>query len=263
MKFYDAVAMKNLPPPEWIIQEMIQRNSHVLFYGPSGAGKSFIALEMAFALAAQDGTIFTPCARWIIVYVVAEGISGFGVRIKAWEEARGHKLNGEHDLWFYGDALQVANRKDVSHFIDEIKRQFPGQVLMVIIDTLARGAVGLEENSAKDMGLFVDGTEQIRKQLDCTVLVVHHSTKSQPDKERGSGTLYAAADTVISVKERNRDLIFECRKQKNSERFMPIKLHLYGREHSCTVERLDSEPLERTLQCTDKGLECCISLQNI
>ena len=246
MKFYDPEDMKNLPAPEWIIDEMIQRNSTVLFYGPSGAGKSFITLEMAFALAAQDSTIFMPCARGVIIYVVAEGIAGFGVRIKAWEAARSHKLNGESNLWFYGDALQIAQPKELGKFINKVEEEFGHEsVLMVIIDTVARSAVGLEENSAKDMGLFVDGMEKIRKAFDCTVLVVHHSTKSQPDKERGSGTLYAAVDTAISVKTNGEQMVFQCRKQKNWQTFENIYLNLAVNGESCTVERCYRQKKEK------------------
>ena len=239
MKFYDTEQMKNLPAPEWILDKVIQRNSTALLFGPSGAGKSFIALEVAFALAAQDNTIFDPSAKGVIIYIVAEGLSGFGVRIKAWERARKHKLNGESNLWFYGDALQIAQPKELSTFIGAINEEFGDErILMVVVDTVARAAVGLDENSAKDMGLFVDGMETIRKAFDCTVLVVHHSTKSAPDKERGSGALYAAVDTAISVKEVNSKIIFQCRKQKNSEPFAKMQLKLSSDGESCSIQRV-------------------------
>ena len=55
----------------------------------------------------------------------------------------------------------------------------------MVIDTLARTSAGLEENSAKDMGVYINNCYKIRdaaREGGATVLVVHHTgtTPSAP-----------------------------------------------------------------------------------
>ena len=72
-------------------------------------------------------------------------------------------------------------------------------VRWVIVDTLARAMAGMEENSAKDMGIAVAGIEAIAVALDCAVTAVHHSGKDQSRGERGSTAFRAAAEASIEV----------------------------------------------------------------
>ncbi len=83
----------------------------------------------------------------------------------------------------------------MSEFIGLIQKHQP---VLVIIDTLARSAVGVEENSAKEMGGFIGACDALRMALQTSVLVVHHTGKS--GDIRGSTALYGAADSVLSVK---------------------------------------------------------------
>jgi hypothetical protein len=52
--------------------------------------------------------------------------------------------------------------------------------------------VGGDENTAKDMGLFVGGCQTVSRELDCFVPVAHHMPR-RGNNERG--TLELAGDT--------------------------------------------------------------------
>ena len=39
--------IEQLPPPRWLLQDLIPAESFVLLFGPPGDGKSFIALDWA------------------------------------------------------------------------------------------------------------------------------------------------------------------------------------------------------------------------
>ena len=45
---------------------------------------------------------------------------------------------------------------------------------VVIIDTLNRSAPDADENSSKDMGLIIDGMNEIQSQCEGLVICVHH-----------------------------------------------------------------------------------------
>jgi hypothetical protein len=69
---------------------------------------------------------------------------------------------------------------------------------LIIVDTLARNFLG-DESSPRDMGLFVDGLERIRRVIGTAVLVVHHTMKSDPQRERGTEALRAASFAMYKV----------------------------------------------------------------
>ena len=79
--------------------------------------------------------------------------------------------------------------------------------MMVFFDTLARCAVGLDENASKDMGLLIGGLDTVKEEWGCAAVAVHHSTKAKADVERGSGATYAAMDTVLLLDGSRRTLI--------------------------------------------------------
>jgi hypothetical protein len=60
---------------------------------------------------------------------------------------------------------------------------------MVIIDTVARCAVGLDENAAKDTGLVIDVATRLRDSTDNGVVVIAHHTGTECKTIRGSSAL--------------------------------------------------------------------------
>jgi hypothetical protein len=74
----------------------------------------------------------------------------------------------------------------------------PKRPILVVVDTLARNFVGGSEKDAKDMGLFVEGCERVRRTLRCAVLVIHHTTK-EGDTERGTESLRNASFAMFKT----------------------------------------------------------------
>lgn len=69
----------------------------------------------------------------------------------------------------------------------------------VVVDTLARYSAGMDENSRQGMDAIVDFTTKVHQASPRTsVMLVHHTSKTSGEM-RGSGSLFAAADFVISL----------------------------------------------------------------
>jgi len=181
-KFTHADDLKHLAFPAYLIEQYpIYEHGFNLLFGPSGTGKSFTALNIA-SCAAQNTTV---------IYVAGEGLAGYAPR---WEALKAYHGIESAELIFYTEALQLLDTNELQQFIDALQDNKPG---LVIIDTLARSAVGVEENSAKEMGAFIQACEVLREQLGCAVLLVHHTGVS--GRIRGSTSLYAAADSVLAL----------------------------------------------------------------
>lgn len=192
------------PAIEWLIPNEIPKRSLVVVYGASGAGKSFAAVDYAGMIALTDN----------IVYIAAEGRSGYYARYNAWLKHTGRKKMGKFQL--YPKSLQFLKQTEIDAFIEEALDFKPAAV---VVDTLSRCMVGGDENNQKDMGLFVFGCEQIQQALDCTVIVIHHTGKAG-DSERGSSVLRGAADMMISITNEEGLVKIACGKAKDTKPFM-------------------------------------------
>lgn len=182
-KLIHADELKNLSAPMYLLEYYpFYKFGFNVLAGPSGSGKSFVALDCAGRIAVEEA----------VVYIAGEGLHGYAARWEAWKD---FNKADTAELYFYTEALQVMEQSQLSEFIGLIAEHRPA---LVIIDTLARSAVGMEENSAKEMGSFVGACDALRTALNTSILVVHHTGKS--GEIRGSTALYGAADSVLSVK---------------------------------------------------------------
>lgn len=161
----------------------IPANCIALIPGPSGTGKSYLTTHIALTVAQESP----------IVYIAAEKFGLYAERRKAWYQH--HKLQSKGNAYFYDGAPNLMQPKAVATLNDELR---PLKPQAVIIDTLARCMLGGDENSAKDMGLFIEGCETIKRELNCAVIIVHHTGKNGAG-ERGSSALRGACDCVIEL----------------------------------------------------------------
>jgi hypothetical protein len=170
-------ALQDLPPVQPLIEGLLYRNTLAQLAGPPGCYKSFAAIAMSCALAAGKsfGDFAVPNPG-TVVYVAAEGASGLAVRVLAWCEVWGVDVSLIQDRLFFLDLpLQLGDGDDVAQAAD-VASELNADLL--VLDTRARCTLGLEENSATQQGLAIDAADSIRAAASCTVLGVHHSSRS-------------------------------------------------------------------------------------
>src|SRR5690606_27015251 len=135
--------------------------------GKSRHGKSFVALDMAACIGGGLEWHGARVLKGEVIYMAAEGAYGMKKRVRAWETAHGRRMRG---VYLLPEALQVRSR-DWDVLCELAKRRKPR---LIILDTQARVTVGLEENSAMDMGHLVNQMEQLRQMSGACVMAVHH-----------------------------------------------------------------------------------------
>ncbi len=86
---------------------------------------------------------------------------------------------------------------------------------------MARSMVGGDENAARDVGLFIDNVDQVRRRYGAAALVVHHTGKDGK-LERGSTALRGAADTLVALRPDDDELKLTCEKQKGRTRVQAL-----------------------------------------
>jgi predicted ATP-dependent serine protease len=211
-----------LPDLEFLIDGVLPCTSLCMLYGEPGCGKTFIALSMAMSIA--DGTpwLKRQTREGPVLYIAAEGVGGMKYRLRAYR--RRHETDGTN-IRFLPEPIQL--------FDDDALKGLQGNLAaggfkprLVIVDTLARVTVEADENSARDMGQVVKAVDSLRRDLDSTVLLIHH-TRKKGDLERGSSALRGAADVVIECKKSGEQIVVaRCAKMKDAEPFADIKIGL-------------------------------------
>jgi hypothetical protein len=179
--------LAQLPPPSWLVPDLIPAKRISLWYGDQGSYKSFMALGQCLELA----TLGIPT-----VYVAGEGARELETRKQAWALLNG--VEGPLSCWVVGDMPQAAEPAQVVELIDAIG-EAGIRPQLVVIDTVFRAMLGLNENAAEDMGKMVAAAEAIQKAFGCAVMLIHHKGNSG-EGPRGSSALLAAVDAAVEVR---------------------------------------------------------------
>ncbi|MGH8792627.1 MAG: AAA family ATPase, partial [Stackebrandtia sp.] len=214
----DTHGLDAVPRPAPVVDDILYADSTAWLIGPPGNGKSFVALDVAGCVATGQPWQGRPVKPGPVVYLVAEGLWGVRDRVRAWEAANNRAMTG---VQFLPVAVQASQPAPWAALVELVADLAPA---LVVLDTQARITVGAEENSAKDMGIFVEAVERLRKAGGCCVLTVHHTGRS--GTLRGSTALEGAATTIIATAKEDDLVTMECHKQKDAPPFEPVELRL-------------------------------------
>lgn len=211
----DEDAQDRIPDPSWLIRDLLPAKSTVMLYAPPGGWKTFLALDWCM-------TIASGLDKWgevdpgATVYIAAEGATGLArYRRPAWRLL--HGIWQQVPFYVVPTMPWISRLDDITALCDTIIAQV-GHPKMLVIDTLARAMMGLEENSAKDSGIAIEAIEIMKRKLDCTVLALHH-TKKDGTGYRGSGAILAGFDSAILLEANHENMTAEvwAKRHKDAE----------------------------------------------
>lgn len=175
-----------------MVRGFIPNNAMVVVWGPWKSGKSFWTFDLMMHIACGWSYRGRNVERGTVVYMALEG--GFGVRRRA-EAWRRQYPDRPANPPFYLMDTPIDLIAEYKQLLADMKAQ--GVVPQVIvIDTLNRALNG-DENQ-KDMARFIHAVDEIRKALQCTVIVVHHCGHDDT-RMRGHSALPGAIDAEIKI----------------------------------------------------------------
>lgn len=206
---------------DFTLKNYLPANSLCSIYGPSGSYKSFLAVSWACHIASGHQWAGQRVTAGSVLYVVGEGGIGVPRRIRAWENVynNGDRLD---NLYLVNRPVFPVRPEEVSQVIlaaRQVEAATGEPVRFIVIDTLARCFGGNDENNARDMGAFIEGCDNIKRETGATLLVVHHSGKDDGKGARGSSAFRASLDAEFNVNREGEGgaLILTCTKMKDSE----------------------------------------------
>lgn len=220
----DREEIEYIEPPEWQVEGIITKQGLSSIYGPPGCGKSFWALDLSMSIASGLPFQGRKTNKGTVMYIAGEGATGLGPRLRAWEKERNNgQMVDSRYFEVMTDAAQLLESEQIVMLLEILENMFEPPSL-VVIDTLARSMVGGEENSAKDVGMFVRAADLIKRETEGNVLIVHHSGKD--GNIRGSTALMGAVDTMVKMSKDENIITVHNDKQKDFEAFEDQELIL-------------------------------------
>ena len=193
--------LSGIPKTVYVIDGLLPSRSVGTLYAPPGHGKSFGALDLCLSLAAGRGSVW---GRRVLrpgpaYYLCGEGAGGLDARARGWSAVHGIDRPGTAVVW---DGRADLADPDAHAPVVAGFRKFTAEApALIVVDTLNRYFAGRDENSATDMGRFLDGCEALRDALGGgTVMLVHHTGHGgdpRSRRERGSSALLGAMDFRI------------------------------------------------------------------
>ena len=166
--------------PEWLIPNVIPSQGIGMIYGESGSYKSFLALDMASCLGfGIPGQWNAPPVKNDVLFLAGEGPVAMAKKsvgrvdgMAKYEFRNDHRLLIKDRVPLYTDAEGWENVKaDIA--------ELGAKPSLIVIDTLSRLLMGLDENSAGDATLITHFMEQLARYYECFVLAIHHTGKDQ------------------------------------------------------------------------------------
>ena len=213
-KLVDDAYLEQLPPPSWLIADVLLTETVAQVIGAPGTLKSFWALDAAARVRLNLPFHGRPVTPGAVLYVLAEGVRSFGLRVRAWKIHNGHE--GPIGINFLTMPVQLADEAEVSALLKAIEHQGVQAPRLTFIDTQARCSVGLEENSNTDMGRLIAGAERIQRETGGTVALLHH-TPRDAERERGATAQRGGVDTTLLVTADGDQVTVKVDRQKDGE----------------------------------------------
>lgn len=191
--------LNDLPQPPMrreIVTGFAAEGELIALVGPPGAGKSALGVLLASCVASGATFLGRQVTRGSVVYVAAER------RIES--ERRLLASGSIHQpIYVSGARPALANPDDVAELISSVRAitadaELP--VRLIIFDTAAKCFRGLDENSARDIGLAAEGLARIGEAFPSAFLVLLHHTDKAGRGMRGSSALLGSVDLEVTIK---------------------------------------------------------------
>lgn len=198
-ELFSKIGALELKRPEWHIDGILEQHALAAGFGAPAAGKTFVMLDMALSIASGKDYHGRKVKQASVFYIAGEGHNGFVRRCRAWSKVHDVPLD---DLPFFKSNRAVVFSDDAQ--VDELHKTIAGMVEeygqpgLIVIDTLAR-AMGADENSTKDMNLYIAACDGLKDEFGCTVLMAHHTGLQEKQRARGSSALLGALDCEFRI----------------------------------------------------------------
>ena len=206
----------NATAPNFIINNILETDSHGVLYGASQSFKSFLALLMAWCICTgKDFAGNQVFNAGKVLIICGEGKGGIQRRIKALKIALG---SFNDNLIVLNENISIDNKEDLNGIRELVEFHKP---VLVIFDTFSSLNGGINENDNSQTGAALKVIKEACTNGITSSLIIHHSGKDETKGARGAGVFKNNTDFQFEVKRSGDDMktALICHKMKDGEKF--------------------------------------------
>ena len=181
-----------MDPPSWLVDPLIPQGLSMMFGSPK-SGKSYLAVSLAWAVAAGQPWFGFQTVQAPVLYLVGEGLGDIRLRAEALHVRDGYHPGSQLAWW--ATSLRLAAGRDQARLRLEVART---GARLLVVDTWQRFAGLRDENDAAQTTTALSVLEDLA-QDGVSVLLVHHRSKGAEVGARGSSALTASVESALLV----------------------------------------------------------------
>jgi archaellum biogenesis ATPase FlaH len=171
---------------EWIIDKLLPKQSITLLHGKGGIGKTWISLILGNAVSKGISFMDLPTELTPVIFVDFE--NSLPVLVE-----RVKKIGASEVLFWHN-----TNEKRPPKLDREDWEQYKSLPIGVLIYDTLRASQGKDENDSRDMAFVMSRLKELRD-MGFTIVLLHHTPKSNDRTYKGSTAIMDLADHVLSL----------------------------------------------------------------
>lgn len=214
--------------PQYFIDDIIPKASVISITAPTGLYKTWTALYLSACLSTGSSFLSKKTIKSPVKYINKENPSPLiSHRLKLIG-----KITDNLKFWNYDMKIPPPDINDIATY----KSLTDGNSLLVF-DSLIRFHNG-DENSSSDMSKVFSCIRELTIKGD-SVLVIHHSGKSEDSEYRGSSEIKAGIDILYIIEKRDDLFTLKCTKHRYKPEFQ-ISFKIVSTDSNFSIEPAES-----------------------
>lgn len=214
----------------WLVEELWGDSSVGVIGGAPKCSKTWLGLDLALSVATGTaclGKYAVPQPGPVLVYLAEDALPMVRERVEGMARHRGLDLDGVEIHVITAPTLRLDRDPHRGQLLETAKRLRPR---LLILDPLVR-LHGLDENNATEVAGLLAYFRSLQRQLDLSVMLVHHTRKNAAGGAaagqglRGSSDLHAFGDSNLYLR-RNRDRLVLSNEHRAAAASPPVSLEL-------------------------------------
>ena len=196
----------------WLVEELWGASSVGVIGGAPKCAKTWLGLDMALSVATGTaclGKYAVPEPGPVLVYLAEDALPIVRERVEGMARHRGLDLGQVEIHVITTPVLRLDRDRDRTRLWETTKRLGPR---LLLLDPLVR-LHGVDENNAGEVAELLAYFRSLQRQLDLSVLLVHHTRKNAAGGVaagqglRGSGDIHAFGDSNLYLRRTKEHLV--------------------------------------------------------
>lgn len=217
-------------PQRWLVEQLWGASSVGLIGGAPKCSKTWLGLDLALSVATGTACLdryAVPQPGPVLIYLAEDALPIVRQRVEGMARHRGLSLQQIEIHVITAATLRLDREQHRRQLLQTIQRLRPQ---LLLLDPLVR-LHGIDENNAGEVAGLLAYIRALQRQLDLSIILVHHTRKNGPAGAaaglalRGSSDLHAFGDSNLYLR-RTRDRLLLSSEHRAAPASPPVYLEL-------------------------------------